>query len=112
MNEIENMLEEYVISYHLLPYLDYDPEFQRIMDSDAITQLFSINRSKEYLKKYNIKRYNYSVSEKIRSDFEDAVKHRDEKLFNYNPNLINYKNFPIYFCNFPIYFCNFPIYFC
>lgn len=100
MNDVENMLEDYVISHHLLPYLDYDPEFQRIADSNAITQLFSITRSKEYLEKYDLKRYNYPVSEKIRSDFEDAMKRWDEKLFNYNPNLINYKNFLSYGANY------------
>ena len=99
MNEIENLLEDYIISLHLLPYLDYDPEFQRIIDSNAITQLFSITRSKGYLEKHNLKRYNYPVSGKIRSDFEDAMKRWDEKLFKYNPNLINYKNFLSYGAN-------------
>jgi len=82
MDEIEHMLEGYVISHHFLPYLDYDPEFQKIIDSDATNQLFCINRSKEYLEKHNLKRYNYPVDKKIKKEFEDTMRRWDEKLLD------------------------------
>lgn len=100
MDEIENMLEDYVISHHFLPYLDYDPGFQKIIDSDATNQLFYINHSKEYLEKQNLKRYNYPVDKKIKKEFENAIRRWDEKLFTYNPKLKNYNNFLSYGANY------------
>lgn len=100
MDEILQMLEGYIISHHFLPYLDYDPEFQRIIDSEAVTQLFCITRPKEYLDKHNLKRYNYPVEKKIEEEFNDAMKRWDEKLFTFNPKLINYNNFLSYGANF------------
>lgn len=99
-DEIEKMLEDYVISHHFLPYLDFDPEFQKIIDSVAFNQLFCITRSKEYLARHNLKRFNYPVDEKISREFEDAMKRWDEKIFKFNPNLKSYSNFLSYGANY------------
>ncbi len=100
MTEIEHMLKDYVISYNFLPYIDYDPEYQKIIDSVAINQLFSITRTKEYLDKRDLKRFNFPIDEKIRSDFEDAMKRWEEKLFRFNPKLKSYSEFLSYGANY------------
>ncbi len=100
MDEVLQMLEDYVISHHFLPYLDYDPEFQKIIDSEATTQLFCITRPKEYLDKHNLKRYNYPIEKNIEGEFNDAMKRWEVKLFTYNPKLTTYNEFLSYGANF------------
>ncbi len=100
LSQMEDLLEDYVISHHFLPYLDYDLMFQPIIDSKAINQLFFTQRPLKDLEKWDLQRFSYPVEDHLFNEMRDALNRRDEKMFSFNPELPNYNKFLSYWSNF------------
>ncbi len=100
LSQVEDLLEDYVISHHFLPYLDYDPAFQPIIDSKAINQLFYTQRPLKDLKKWDIQRFSYPVEDRLFNEMRDALNRLGEKMFSFNTDLPNYNKFLSYWSNY------------
>jgi len=93
MNDIEPFLKDFEISDNFLPSLDYDPEYEKILDSKAINQLFLMTSKKEYIEQMGLVRYNFPIEKKQLAQFQDAMTRWDEHLFSFNPSLKIYDSF-------------------
>lgn len=100
IDTILDSLKDYVISIRFLPDLGFDPEFNQIFNSKAITQLFYITYPKEYFQEYDIQRFAYPLEDSLANEYWEAMKDSDKKLFSFNPELKDYQDFLINAANY------------
>ncbi|MHA1196360.1 MAG: hypothetical protein ACTSRH_10495 [Promethearchaeota archaeon] len=93
IDNILKFLEGFMINYNFLPSLNFDPEFQQILKSKAINQLFYLSTPNNYFYTRNIQRYNYPIEDNLKEEYNEAIKDLNKSLFNFNPNLMTYKKF-------------------
>ncbi len=93
IDKILEFLEGYTISHRFFPNLDFDPEFNEILNSDAFNQLFYITYPKEYFYENNIQRHKFPLDEALAKEYAKAMKDWEKKLFQFNPELKLYQNF-------------------
>ncbi len=93
IDKILDFLKGYTISYGFFPNLDFDPEFNKILNSDAFNQLFYINYPKEYFYDNNIQRHKSPLDETLAKEYAKAMKDWEKRLFRSNPELKLYHNF-------------------
>ena len=89
--EIKNLrkyYENYFIVDHLLPNLDFDPEFRKILRSEAIKHLFFINTPENLLNpNKNAEKLTYVTELKYILKFQETRKDYGKKLFDIEPDL-------------------------
>jgi hypothetical protein len=99
INKMEDVLKGFDIIYRFLPDLEFDPEFNKIVNSKAINQLYHITYPANFLKEHGISRYNYPINIEIQQEFDEAMKDWNATLFHFDPNLLVYSNFLKNACN-------------
>lgn len=80
LKDIKELRELFKIEYRFLPDLDFDPEFQKILDSDPIQHLFYLLNPQVLLEKGYISKYRPDKSEWIETNKE---------MFNPSQNPLN-----------------------
>ena len=88
IKKLKKYYENYFIVEHLLPNLDFDPEFRKVLRSDAIKHIFFTTTPANLLNPDgNVEKFKYYAEPNYLLKMQEVRKDYRKKLFNIDPDL-------------------------
>lgn len=88
IKKLRKYYENYFIIEHLLPNLDFDPEFRKVLRSDAIKHLFFTTTPANLLNPNgNVEKFKYYAEPNYLLKIQEVRKDYGKKIFNIDPDL-------------------------